>query len=245
MAAAADVSAPRAPTPFVGGLPQFSSDAGFLAEDFAALVLAVGGAALAHESTARFRRIYSSGSAQRDVDNRLGKLKVRGCFLVGADDRPLVPAELFTLTIPVAALTVYKASSPFRHVGKDDCAAILEEIKRHVFAGGRTFGAIRLEHVERVLKSSVPVAGGKDCETTALSLSLRSVPLAGRCRRAPSGGGAHAISRGRVILDPLRLDELVEVGLREHGVGLADLGALVVHKARPLQLELERARRRA
>ncbi len=148
MAAAAAVSASRAPAPYAGELPRFSSAAGFLAEDFASLVLAVGGAVLAPETMALYRRRYSPSHSQRDVDNRVSKLMVHGGLLFGADDRlPLVPAELFTLTILVAALTTYKASSPFGQAGKVDCAAV-RFFAPHWHAGGGSTGATRADRAD-------------------------------------------------------------------------------------------------
>jgi hypothetical protein len=50
-------------------------------------VLAVGGAVLAPETMALYRRRYSPSHSQRDVDNRVSKLMVHGGLLFGADDR--------------------------------------------------------------------------------------------------------------------------------------------------------------
>ena len=56
--AAAAASTPRVPALYAGDLPQFSSEAGFLAEDFPFLVLATSGAAapVSDEMMTRWRQ---------------------------------------------------------------------------------------------------------------------------------------------------------------------------------------------
>ena len=157
MAAAGVASALTMPSPYAGELPKFSCESGFMAGDFPALRRVVGTREPLDDQTAtHFRREYSGNSSQAVVESRLRVLTVHNDELADAECRLVVPVEIFTVVILCAAVFTYTSSPPHGQAGKVDVDAVLTDIGRDVFAGGRVFGAIRRSHVEAVLVSDVP-----------------------------------------------------------------------------------------
>jgi hypothetical protein len=155
---------------------------GFFVGDFGAILASIRGEVNADDAK-RLRAMYGKGD-QAKVNERVAALTVRNGDLVDAADlRPVVPVELFPLHVLLAALNVYAASPPHAQRGTVDKVAVLGELARRFFAGGKKFGAVRQEHVDAVLTTAVPVAdaavggGGYAVkEETALALIFRMLP---------------------------------------------------------------------
>ena len=140
---------------------------GFFVGDFGAILASIRGEVNADDAK-RLRAMYGKGD-QAKVNERVAALTVRNGDLVDAADlRPVVPVELFPLHVLLAALNVYAASPPHAQRGTVDKVAVLGELARRFFAGGKKFGAVRQEHVDAVLTTAVPVADAEPLAPSAL-----------------------------------------------------------------------------
>lgn len=173
--------------PYKGGLTVFGSAAGFQAQHLSSLCEYVVKVALDPATAIQLRRVYGDGTTGR-LDTRLAPFTSNNSRLCLVDTLlPVVPVELFTLVILLAALKVYQEGSPRSQKGKVETTAVLREITEYVAAGGRKFGFIQQAHVDAVLLTSVPVgdttraAGAapseqKFMQTSSLALILRTIP---------------------------------------------------------------------
>ena len=173
--------------PYKGGLTVFGSAAGFQAQHLSSLCKHVVKVALEPATAIELRRVYGDSTSAR-LDSRLAPFISNNSRLCLVDTLlPVVPVELFTLVILLAALKVYQEGSPHSQKGKVETTAVLREIVLNVAAGGRRFGFIQQAHVDAVLLTSVPVgdtppaAGAapseqKFMQTSSLALILRTLP---------------------------------------------------------------------
>ena len=106
-----------------GHLPRFDRTAGILADDFGLVAQHVRGELTDAVSAARLRRHLSVKFSQQDVNNRLAKVVESADGRLMIDDRMVVPVELFTVVILVAALATYTASPPHGQGSKVDAGA--------------------------------------------------------------------------------------------------------------------------